>query len=69
MFCCCFLTGRPASFDIKFRIADDYPVDLYYIMDLSFSMKDDKENLIKLGVDLGKLNAFILLRIIIPFFI
>lgn len=42
------------KFNIAYRIADDYPVDLYYIMDLSFSMKDDKENLIRLGVDMGK---------------
>lgn len=33
----------------KFRLATDYPVDLYYLMDLSNSMKDDKENLANLG--------------------
>uniref|UniRef100_A0A336M8L1 Integrin beta n=2 Tax=Culicoides sonorensis TaxID=179676 RepID=A0A336M8L1_CULSO len=36
---------------ISFRYAraEDYPVDLYYLMDLSKSMEDDKEKLSKLG--------------------
>lgn len=29
--------------------AQDYPVDLYYLMDLSRSMKNDKEKLSALG--------------------
>jgi integrin beta 1 len=29
--------------------AEDYPVDLYYLMDLSKSMEDDKEKLSALG--------------------
>ncbi|XP_075237290.1 integrin beta-PS-like isoform X1 [Lycorma delicatula] len=33
--------------------AEDYPVDLYYLMDLSQSMKDDKDNLSKLGDELA----------------
>ncbi|RZF48143.1 hypothetical protein LSTR_LSTR012797, partial [Laodelphax striatellus] len=33
--------------------AEDYPVDLYYLMDLSQSMKDDKDNLSKLGDQLA----------------
>lgn len=36
---------------IEYAQADDYPVDLYYLMDLSNSMKDDKQKL----SDLGKL--------------
>ena len=39
----------PARFKIQFRQAEDYPVDLYYLMDLSNSMKDDKEKLADLG--------------------
>ncbi len=31
----------------------DYPVDLYYLMDLSYSMKDDKQKLSELGDQLG----------------
>ncbi|KAK7872459.1 hypothetical protein R5R35_014253 [Gryllus longicercus] len=37
------------KFNITYRRLDDYPVDLYYLMDLSNSMRDDKENLSKLG--------------------
>lgn len=38
---------------VTFRQAEDYPVDLYYLMDLSKSMEDDKESLSKLGVQLA----------------
>nr|QGA72430.1 integrin beta 2 [Eriocheir sinensis] len=37
--------GVPQNITIKFRRALAYPVDLYYLMDLSQSMKDDKEQL------------------------
>lgn len=36
-----------------FRLAEDYPVDLYYLMDLSNSMADDKEKLASLGNLIG----------------
>lgn len=29
-----------------------YPIDLYYLMDLSFSMKDDLEKIKNLGQDI-----------------
>lgn len=35
--------------DFDYSQAEDYPVDLYYLMDLSSSMLDDKEKLSKLG--------------------
>ncbi|XP_042338312.1 integrin beta-1-like, partial [Plectropomus leopardus] len=38
--------------DLKFKRAEDYPIDLYYLMDLSFSMKDNLENVKNLGTDL-----------------
>lgn len=41
-------------FQLKFKRAEDYPIDLYYLMDLSFSMKDDLENVKNLGTDLMK---------------
>ena len=44
--------GEPQTFDVKFKRAEDYPIDLYYLMDLSFSMKDDLENVKNLGTDL-----------------
>ncbi|EFO18475.1 integrin beta pat-3 [Loa loa] len=36
-------------FQVTYRQAVDYPVDLYYLMDLSYSMKDDKQKLSELG--------------------
>lgn len=35
--------------DLNYSQAEDYPVDLYYLMDLSSSMSDDKAKLSKLG--------------------
>jgi len=35
--------------DFHYKQAEDYPVDLYYLMDLSKSMEDDKEKLSALG--------------------
>ena len=40
------------SMSVTFRQAEDYPMDLYYLMDLSKSMEDDKESLSKLGTQL-----------------
>lgn len=39
------------AYDLKmsYSQAQDYPVDLYYLMDLSKSMEDDKEKLSNLG--------------------
>ncbi|KAB0794584.1 hypothetical protein PPYR_11423 [Photinus pyralis] len=37
------------SFTVSYAQAHDYPVDLYYLMDLSKSMEDDKDKLSKLG--------------------
>ena len=34
---------------MQFAQAANYPVDLYYIMDLSQTMEDDRTNLAKLG--------------------
>ncbi|XP_041056386.1 integrin beta-2 isoform X3 [Carcharodon carcharias] len=41
--------GSPQNIEVKFKRAEGYPVDLYYLMDLSYSMKDDLENVKKLG--------------------
>ena len=38
---------------MTFRLAENYPVDLYYLMDLSNSMADDKEKLAALGNKIG----------------
>ncbi|XP_030631798.1 integrin beta-1-like [Chanos chanos] len=45
-------SGEAQKFSLKFKRAEDYPIDLYYLMDLSFSMKDDLENVKNLGTDL-----------------
>ncbi|KAL0965988.1 hypothetical protein UPYG_G00289120 [Umbra pygmaea] len=45
-------SGEPQPFRLKFKRAEDYPIDLYYLMDLSFSMRDDLENVKNLGTDL-----------------
>ncbi|XP_055305267.1 integrin beta-PS isoform X2 [Sitodiplosis mosellana] len=39
--------------NIQYSQAQDYPVDLYYLMDLSKSMEDDKKSLSRLGKDLS----------------
>ncbi|KAI2596451.1 integrin subunit beta 2 [Homo sapiens] len=44
--------GQAAAFNVTFRRAKGYPIDLYYLMDLSYSMLDDLRNVKKLGGDL-----------------
>ncbi|XP_028289591.1 integrin beta-2 [Parambassis ranga] len=44
--------GLPTTFQVFFKRAEGYPVDLYYLMDLSNSMKDDLANVKGLGKDL-----------------
>ncbi|XP_063603474.1 integrin beta-PS-like [Penaeus indicus] len=45
--------GKAQHVSLTYRQVKDYPVDLYYLMDLSNSMLDDKENLAKLGSKLA----------------
>ncbi|OBS65129.1 hypothetical protein A6R68_06330 [Neotoma lepida] len=40
-------------FSLQVRQVEDYPVDIYYLMDLSFSMKDDLSNIQTLGTKLA----------------
>lgn len=44
--------GLPTTFTVRFKRVDGYPVDLYYLMDLSYSMKDDLQKIKTLGKDL-----------------
>ena len=46
-------TGAPITFPLQVRPARNFPIDLYLLMDLSFSMRDDLDNLKRLGADLG----------------
>ncbi|KAL1272636.1 hypothetical protein QQF64_028498 [Cirrhinus molitorella] len=41
--------GVPYEFTVEFKRAEGYPIDLYYLMDLSYSMKDDLEQIKTLG--------------------
>lgn len=49
---CFVFSGMPYTFQLHFKRAQGYPVDLYYLMDLSYSMKDDLENVKQLGNNL-----------------
>ncbi|KAM9483670.1 integrin beta-7 isoform 1-T2 [Clarias gariepinus] len=44
--------GVPHDFNVEFKRAEGYPIDLYYLMDLSYSMKDDLEKIKSLGQDI-----------------
>uniref|UniRef100_UPI0037E938FA integrin beta-2 isoform X2 n=1 Tax=Semicossyphus pulcher TaxID=241346 RepID=UPI0037E938FA len=44
--------GLSQTFSVSFKRVQGYPVDLYYLMDLSYSMKDDLKNVKELGKDL-----------------
>ncbi|XP_061568765.1 integrin beta-3a [Cololabis saira] len=50
------MTLRPGDakrFTVSVKQVEDYPVDLYYLMDLSYSMKDDLSRLLTLGSKLA----------------
>ncbi|KAI3386408.1 hypothetical protein SNEBB_000916 [Seison nebaliae] len=46
--------NEEAKFNITFRQSKDYPVDLYFLMDMSYSMLDDKKRLSLLGEELAR---------------
>ncbi|KAF4087153.1 hypothetical protein AMELA_G00092400 [Ameiurus melas] len=46
--------GQAYTFNLKFKRAVGYPVDLYYLMDLSYSMEDDLTNVKALGIQILK---------------
>ncbi|TSK92916.1 Villin-1 [Bagarius yarrelli] len=46
--------GDAFTFELKFRRAEGYPIDLYYLMDLSYSMGDDLKNVKNLGIEILK---------------
>ncbi|KAJ8948573.1 hypothetical protein NQ318_007577 [Aromia moschata] len=48
------LDGQSYSIHMTYKQAQDYPLDLYYLMDLSSSMHDDKDNLSRLGNKLAE---------------
>ncbi|XP_072298988.1 integrin beta-3a [Eucyclogobius newberryi] len=46
--------GDSKRFTVSVKQVEDYPVDLYYLMDLSYSMKDDLATLVTLGNELAQ---------------
>lgn len=44
--------GEPQTFSLHIQRAKDYPVDLYYLADLSISVQNGLENMKKLGIEL-----------------
>ena len=44
--------GRPVTLQFEVAHAKQFPIDLYFLMDLSWSMRDSRENLAKLGGDI-----------------
>lgn len=45
---------REHKLQIRYSQAEDYPIDLYYLMDLSKSMETYKETLWKLGNNISE---------------
>ena len=54
MYSSIYIAGDPETINFAFKLVEDYPVDLYYLLDLSSSMKDDLDSLRSLGKDLGE---------------
>ena len=52
------ILGQPVSIDIQVKTPKNFPIDLYYLMDMSSSIKKDLENIIGLGESLGKYFSF-----------
>lgn len=44
---------QPQVVKLTYKPAHNYPLDLYYLMDLTFSMRDDKETLVNVGDSLS----------------
>ena len=47
------ITGQTTTVKLTVRPAENYPVDLYYLMDMSYSMKDDLDKLTTLASKIG----------------
>lgn len=46
------LLGEPVTFQFKYRPAKNFPLDLYYLMDLTLTMQHDVRTMAALGVEL-----------------
>ena len=47
------LVGQPATIKVDVKMPENYPVDLYYLMDLSGSMVEDLKKFPSLGQQIG----------------
>lgn len=41
--------NRQQTVRLNYKPARNYPLDLYYLMDLTYSMRDDKQTLVRMG--------------------
>ena len=46
--------NRQQTINMTFKPARNYPLDLYYLMDLTWSMRDDKQTLVRMGGSLSE---------------
>ncbi len=56
----CLFVGQKQKFHISVRTPENYPVDVYMLMDMSFSMKDNLKSVETLGLDLGVFAVYVL---------
>ena len=55
-----FPAGEPQTVQVGVKPNNNYPLDIYYLMDLSYSMNDDLQSLQTLASQLGVLKFLIL---------
>ena len=46
--------GKPVNISFKVGLAENFPVDLYFLMDLSWSMRSSRDNLISVTEEIIK---------------
>jgi len=56
----CYVADQVYRFPMTFRLAENYPVDLYFLMDVSRTMRSYKENLVALSDRLGRFSQIFL---------
>lgn len=54
------MIGEPVTFNVSVKPAPNFPLDLYLLMDLSYSMRDDLNNLKELGSQIGTFIEYVL---------
>jgi len=47
------LSGQPQTINVSVQPANNFPVDVYYLMDQSYSMNNDLQNIRNLAEQLG----------------